>query len=102
MLWWYRAMLGEPQSQFSLTGAALSTFGAQKQLPISFQAMVPVEQSHRAMALRAGCQTVGAEVTFPEPTTYQPGHISAPSLNAFFQSHRSDFGFIGNDAFSAK
>ncbi len=31
-----QAMLGEPESQFSLTRAALSTHGTQKQVPVSF------------------------------------------------------------------
>ena len=30
MLWQYQAMLGEPENQFSLTRAALSTWGTQK------------------------------------------------------------------------
>jgi len=34
-LWYHRAILGEPQNPFSLTRAASSTRGAQKQIPIS-------------------------------------------------------------------
>jgi len=39
-------MLGEPENQFSLTRAALSTRGAQKQIPISNSFQLSVHLAH--------------------------------------------------------